>query len=292
MQKDFEKIVKATFRNFGREKTTEQLDYQDAMQQCYLDNFVAGKVPDMRTIKHEIKCNMRDLFRRTANFNLSDNEKLKDEIALPTGEVVMAIKAIKKTLTKKEFDAVSLYAQGHTLEAIGKTLELTEEDGTCAYKVAAHRLLRRAEKKIESLKVSYLYESKYVAYQGKKGRPQVTYPETWEDNGNAIKRLYHCLDQTRQRVARLLKANYKGDMCPTVPPAFEVKTEGLTYADQWTTHSRMVHEHLYQHSATLRCRNKELIQIENNEAIIKKQILKDSTILEDKKIKVHPRFDF
>jgi DNA-directed RNA polymerase specialized sigma24 family protein len=220
-QTETEKSYEKTFKRFGPEKTVNDLDYQDAVQDAVLDNILKqNENLTVAHLRHAAKQNWLDARERKShlmafgNFDLSQANLENEIFCRNTGEVIQAKMAISKALKPLEAEIIELYGQGYTFQEIASLKGLGS-------KMAVKRIYNKASKKIETLGVSYLSDFRYAGAQFRGKRDKVRFTSKPEANSLPVKRSFLCLDQSKPSVKRY-KENYQGDMCPTLPPAFQV----------------------------------------------------------------------
>jgi hypothetical protein len=221
MKTETEKSYEKTFKRFGPEKTINDLDYQDAVQDAILDNLLKQNenltVPNLR---HAAKQNWLDAKERKShltafgNFDLSQDNLENEIFCRNTGEVIQAKMAISKALKPLEATVIEMYGQGYTFQEIASLKGLGS-------KMAVKRIYNKASKKIEALGVSYLADFRYAGAQFRGKRDRVRFVSKPEANSLPVRRGFLCLDQSKPAIKRY-KENYQGDMCPTRPSAFQV----------------------------------------------------------------------
>lgn len=257
------------FKKFGKEISTNDLDYQDALQDAILDSLEKGKTDQtIANIRHETKCNYLNLKEKFARYDLTADNLESEIFNRNTGEVVEAKNAIKQTLKPLEQEIIDLYGQGYTFEKIAELKALNS-------KMEAKRLYDKASKKIDSLKIAYLYDCRYATYQFKGKRDKPKFKPKPEANGIPIKRNYLCLDQFHDMPKQYRNGNYDANLCPTKPKDFEViEFISLPFSIHVNRIVKTINGSWLQNSDTIGLtRNKELIQIKANEAKYNKMLM-------------------
>jgi hypothetical protein len=206
-------VYEKFFRKYGKIKSTENLSYQDAMHDAIAEMLVsdygdnANLTAIFKRLVFEKSIDARRHYEK--RIELSD-EKFKDEICLDTGEVILAKNAILSILEAREAVIFEHYNMGYTLEEIALNFGYN-------HKTQVLRILRKVWAKIDSLKITFLYDSRYAQYQNKK-KPDIKYPNYYEENGPIYHRNFLCLDQTKQGKNHAKYNNsYQGDMNPSKP---------------------------------------------------------------------------
>jgi DNA-directed RNA polymerase specialized sigma24 family protein len=261
------KSYRQVFKSFGKEKDINDLDYQDSVQDAILDNLLkSNENLTVSNLRHAAKQNWIDAKRKLARFDLTSDNLDSEIYARNLGEVMEAKQAIDKALEPLQAEIVSLYGQGYTLKEIA-SLKGFKHD------MEVKRILDKAEKKIDSLCVSYLYDERYATYQHKGKRDKPKFSAKPEANGIAINRRFLCLDQTRNYMPKT-KPNYSANVCPVKPKGFEI----IEYIAAYNSHKVYEYKHTISDNIYSNqtyngvIQNKEYIQIKANEAKYNKMI--------------------
>ena len=190
-----EMIYRSMVRPLGNDTLdTWELDRQDALQDVAIE-FLSKEQANYSLLKkmvHDRLCNMHR--KLEARFDLTE-ENREVEIQNAKGEVVLCNEEIRRLLDTDQLEALRLYAQGHTLKEVATMLGYEHD-------MEVLRILRKAWSKIEILKISYLFESKYATYAPKRSRCR-NWPAYKEANGTMQRRQYRCLDQDANPVPRV-----------------------------------------------------------------------------------------
>jgi len=218
-----------------RDTTSQLLDYQDALQTVMTD--IWGKQIDnpKHYIRRAVSFTMRDNRREISLENFGDSLEVKysidaegevkeEKYLAPAlivnsqGEIVDVIHAIASILSPIEREVFDFYTQGFTCKEIASKVDSNEK--------SIQRQVKRIYDKIDTLKVSYFYNSKYATFQGKQGKdggPKYDsskvynvkldgYVDSIEVMPNeVVNRNFLCLDQSKAKKT-LLPANYQGNM--------------------------------------------------------------------------------
>ena len=160
------------------------------------------------------------------------------------------------------------------------------------------RQVKRIYDKIDKLKVSYFYNSKYATFQGKQGKdggPKYDSSKVYNEKldryvdsievkeGEAVNRNFLCLDQSKPAY-KAMPLDYKGDMCPTSKIAaveiasdtdstsYQVRLQDMTYSDSTLP--------AYSYNPTEPyANNREAMQLYSNRKQYAKMIRDNSTVV-------------
>jgi len=246
--KTIESVYKEKFQKYFHKKevTPENLDYQDAIQDAMVELLQKEKIEGNieNNIRHMARCNAIDKRKRVeAKLNVSE-ENAKEEVIYDKGEMISLNNAIDKALDATEKEYLELYTKGYTLEEIVSLKALK-------HKTQALRVIRKAWKKIDGLKVAYLYESRYVRVVHHGKREKIYYPEMPEANGLTVNRKYLCLDQTKEAKRVYRQGNYDANLCPVIQP-FEIYRYLQGYGSDKPYYNEVtIKAHVYSNSCLL-----------------------------------------
>jgi len=216
------KFYAKTFKRMSYRKDADtdkaKMDYAECLQEV-IANYLEKK-PVVENLKYYIlraaKNEMKDRYKKENRIDLTDENFEAEIYCFNLGEVIVANEAIKKLLTVTEYEVITLYGQGFTLDDIAVKIGVNQA-------VQVSRILFRAYKKIDSLKMEVMYDSKIAAYQGKQGKADIkyrdtiydpktdTYKEVKHNPSEVINRKFICLDQSKVKT-QLLPDNYSGNM--------------------------------------------------------------------------------
>ena len=213
-----------------RDTTEKLMDYQDAVNEAFTSflgskteienvNYYFGKAISNNFRHRHIGAPIFENFGITLSDTiLEDNNEIIEvgAIQLPTGEIATVLQAIKKCLSPIEFFIFEKYnIEDKSLESIASSLG--------SNKMEISRRYKRIVDKVDKLKVSYFYESRYAAYQGKIGKVNAPYDSEVKYNekldryekvvyaqSEIVNRQYACLDQVKP--SNRVPKNYQGDM--------------------------------------------------------------------------------
>lgn len=216
------KFYAKTFKRMSYTKDVDtdkqRLDYMECLQEVianYLENkteVVNLKYYILRAAKNE----MKDRYKKESRLDITDENFEAEIFCFNLGEVITAKEAIKKLLTTTEYEVITSYGQGFTLDEIAVKIGVADAK-------QIQRILFRARKKIDTLKMEVMYDSKIAAYRGKQGKADIKYQDTIYDEkldtykevkhipSEVINRKFICLDQSKVK-STSLPANYSGDM--------------------------------------------------------------------------------
>jgi RNA polymerase sigma factor (sigma-70 family) len=287
------KFYAKTFKRMAYRKDADtdktKMDYMECLQEV-IANYLENK-PEVQNLKYYIlraaKNEMRDRYRKESRLDLTDKNFESEIYCFNLGEVIAAKEAIQKLLTVTEYEVLTLYGQGFTLEEIATKISVSQA-------VQVSRILFRARKKIDTLKMEVMYDSKIAAYQGKQGKADIKYQDTKYDEkldtykvvkhnpSEVINRRFLCLDQSKVKHTSL-PDNYSGDMCPcrkeviteiasdTDKNKYEVKTLNGQYMD-----SRLPDFET----------NKEVIQLFKNRSEYSKMLRSEMTVVKENRYNI------
>jgi len=224
-ESQMENLLKFYAKTFKRMSYTkdidtqkERLDYMECLQEVianYLENkteVINLKYYILRAAKNE----MKDRYKKESRMDITDENFEAEIFCFNLGEVIAAKEAIQKLLTVTEYGVITSYGQGFTLDEIAIKIGVAEAK-------QVQRILFKARKKIDTLKMEVMYDSKIAAYQGKQGKADIKYQDTIYDEkldtykevkhipSEVINRKFICLDQSKVKTT-LLPDNYSGDM--------------------------------------------------------------------------------
>ena len=205
--------------------TDKLLDFQDAVNEAFME-VVKSKVVIENPKQYFAKAIANNFKHRhlsapkIENFGstLDINEDIENaSVVNPLGEIVEVVQAVKKCLTVSEYEIFEKYnIIGETMEVIASSIG--------SNKMEASRKYKRIMDKIDKLKISYFYNSRYASYQGKQGKVNAPYNSEVKYNPKTdryekvehlpekvVNRKYACLDQVKP-ANRVLPNNYSGDM--------------------------------------------------------------------------------
>jgi len=232
----YNKMVRRISYLKDRDTTSKLLDYQDALQTVMTD--IWGKQIDNPShyIRRAVSFTMRDNRREISlenfgetlevKYSTDENGVVKEEkymapalIVNAQGEIVEVLQAINGILSPVEKEVFNYYTQGFTCKEIAEKIDSNEK--------AIQRQVKRIYDKIDKLKISYFYNSRYATFQGKQGKdggPKYNMEKKYNEktgeyveNGEVVKpnevvnRRFLCLDQSKVK-KQLLPDNYQGDM--------------------------------------------------------------------------------
>jgi hypothetical protein len=200
------------------------------------------------------------------------------------GEVIAAREAIQKLLTLTEYEVITLYGQGFTLEEIAVKIGLDHPE-------KVKRILFRSRGKVDSLKMEVMYDSKIAAYQGKQGKADIKYKDTiYNEKTDTYKEVKHipsevinrkfiCLDQSKVK-KQLLPENYSGDMCPCRK---EVITEIASDTDSKKYEAKILNGQYMESNLGPFTSNKEVIQLYFNRHEYSQMLRSEMTVIKEKR---------
>lgn len=261
------KSYRQVFKRFGDEKSIDNLDYQDSIQDAILDNLLkSNENLTVSNLRHAAKQNWIDAKRKMARFDLTSDNLEAEIFNRNSAEVMEAKNAIDKALEPIQAEIVGLYGQGYTLKEIA-SLKGFKHD------MEVKRILDKAEKKIDKLAISYLYDARYAIYQHKGKRDKPKFSAKPEANSETIKRRFLCLDQDHNPMPTV-KPNYDANLCPMKPKPLEI----IEYISLYNSHKVYEYKHVVTDNVYTNqtyngvVQNKELIQIKANEAKYNKML--------------------
>lgn len=261
------KSYRQVFKRFGDEKSTDDMDYQDSIQNAILDNLLkSNENLTISNLRHAAKQNWIDAKRKTARYDLTSDNLEAEIFNRNMGEVMEAKEAISKALDAHSQEIVELYGHGYTLKEIASLKGLKHD-------MEVKRILDKAEKKIDKLAISYLCDARYAIYQHKGKRDKPKFSAKPEANSQTIKRNFLCLDQNKNPLPTV-KPNYSANVCPTKPKGFEI----IEYISLYNSHKVYEYKHVITDNIYSNqtyngiCQNKEYIQIKANEAKYNKML--------------------
>jgi len=218
-----------------RDTTSKLLDYQDALQTVMTDIWGKDIVNPKHYIRRAVSFTMRDNRREISLENFGETLEVKysidaeggvkeEKYLAPAlivnsqGEIVEVIHAITSILSPIEKEVFSFYTQGFTCKEIAEKIGSNEK--------SIQRQVKRIYDKIDKLKVSYFYNSKYATFQGKQGKdggPKYNMEKKYNEKldryvdsevvmpNEVVNRQFLCLDQSKAKKT-LLPSNYTGVM--------------------------------------------------------------------------------
>lgn len=277
--KTYVRLSKKVKFNYDKEaiNDTEKLDYQEALQDTILSILQNKKEVENaeKYMKRSIRNNIKKKYRDDNKIDFTDTNFEQEIFAYPLQEVISAKEAIRKILTAEQLKIITMYGKGYNLEDIGKEIEVN-------HPMKVKRLLDKALKKVESLKLAFYFDSRFATYNMKENRLD-KYNENlkWNEkrevyekvNHNAeskvLQRNFLCLDQNRSKV-KSIKDNYDANMIAVIP---EMKV--TLWKSNYFTYLPESFEHTVKGNVNYGmpeiCRNKEVIQITANNALYAKQ---------------------
>jgi len=287
------KFYAKTFKRMSYKKDADtdkaKMDYAECLQEV-IANYLEKK-PEVQNLKYYIlraaKNEMKDRYKKENRIDLTDQNFEAEIFCFNLGEVIAAKEAIKKLLTISEYEVITLYGQGFTLDEIAVKIEVNQA-------VQVSRILFRAYKKIDSLKMEVMYNSKVAQYQGKQGKADIKYRDTIYDPktdtykevkhipGEVINRKFICLDQSKVKT-QLLPANYSGNM---VVNRKEVITEIASDTDKNKYEVKTLNGQYMNSSFGPFTSNKEVIQLYYNRHEYNKMLRSNCTVVEESRYKI------
>jgi len=297
----YEKMSRRISYLKDRDTTSKLLDYQDALQTVMTD--IWGKQIDnpKHYIRRAVSFTMRDNRREISlenfgetlevKYSVDSEGEVKEEkylapalIVNSQGEIVEVIHAITSILSPVEKEVFSFYTQGFTCKEIAEKIGSNEK--------SIQRQVKRIYDKIDKLKVSYFYNSKYATFQGKQGKdggPKYDSSKVYNVKLNryvdsievmpneVVNRNFLCLDQSKVK-STLLPANYQGDM---VVNRKEVITEIASATDKNKYEVKILNGQYMESNLGPFTSNKEVIQLYYNRHEYSKMLRSEMTVVKE-----------
>ena len=291
------KFYAKTFKRMSYSKDVdtqkERMDYMECLQEVianYLENkteVVNLKYYLLRAAKNE----MKDRYKKESRMDITDENFEAEIFCFNLGEVITARKAIQKLLTVTEFEVVTLYGQGFTLDEIAVKIGVNEA-------TQVKRILFKARSKVESLKMETMYDSKVAQYQGKQGKADIKYQDTIYDEkldtykevkhipSEVINRKFICLDQSKVKTTSLPE-NYNGNLCVNRKEAIVQIADTIDK----NKYSVAILNSQYMNSEVEPFENnKEVIQLFKNRSEYNKMIRSNCTVVKEKRYNIEFAF--
>jgi DNA-directed RNA polymerase specialized sigma24 family protein len=287
------KFYAKTFKRMSYTKDVdtqkERLDYMECLQEVianYLENkteVINLKYYILRAAKNE----MKDRYKKESRMDITDQNFEAEIYCFNLGEVIAAKEAIQKLLTVSEYEVITSYGQGFTLEEIAVKIGVAEAK-------QVQRILFKARKKIDTLKMEVMYDSKVAQYQGKQGKADIKYQDTIYDEkldtykevkhipSEVINRKFICLDQSKVK-KQLLPADYSGIM--TVNRK-EVITEIASATDKNKYEVKILNGQYMESNLGNFENNKEVIQLYKNRSEYNKMIRSNCTVVKENRYNI------
>jgi len=274
-------------KDIGTQK--ERLDYMECLQEVianYLENkteVINLKYYLLRAAKNE----MKDRYKKESRLDITDENFEAEIFCFNLGEVIAAKEAIQKLLTVTEYEVITSYGQGFTLDEIAVKINVVDAK-------QVQRILFKARKKIDTLKMEVMYDSKIAAYQGKQGKADIKYQDTIYDEkldtykevkhipSEVINRKFICLDQSKVK-STSLPANYAGDM--TVNRK-EVITEIASATDKNKYEVKVLNGQYMESNLGPFETNKEVIQLYKNRSEYSKMLRSEMIVVKENRYNI------
>jgi len=216
------KFYAKTFKRmaYSKDANTDKtrLDYMECLQEV-IANYLEKK-PEVVNLKYYIlraaKNEMKERYTKESRMDITDQNFESEIYCFNLGEVIVAKEAIEKLLTLTEYRVITLYGQGFTLEAIASDIGVGQAE-------QAKRILTTARRKVDTLKMEVMYDSKVAQYQGRQGKVDIKYSDTVYNEkldtykqakhtpSEVVNRKFICLDQSKVK-KQLLPVDYSGNM--------------------------------------------------------------------------------
>jgi DNA-directed RNA polymerase specialized sigma24 family protein len=284
------KFYAKTFKRMSYRKDADtdrtRMDYMECLQEV-IANYLENK-PEVNNLKYYIlraaKNEMKDRYKKESRMDITDENFEAEIYCFNLGEVIAANEAIQKLLTVTEYEVITLYGQGFTLDEIAVKIEVNKAE-------QVRRILFRARSKVDSLKMEAMYDSKVAQYQGKQGKADIKYRDTIYDEkldtykavkhnpSEVINRRFICLDQSKVKT-QLLPADYSGNLCPCRK---EVITEIASDTDKNKYEVKTLNGQYMGSRLPDFETNKEVIQLFHNRSEYNKMIRSNSIVVKEKR---------
>jgi len=287
------KFYAKTFKRMSYTKDVDtdkqRLDYMECLQEVianYLENkteVINLKYYLLRAAKNE----MKDRYKKESRLDITDENFEAEIFCFNLGEVIAAKEAIQKLLTVTEYEVITSYGQGFTLEEIAVKINVADAK-------QVQRILFKACKKIDTLKMETMYDSKVAQYQGKQGKADIKYQDTIYDEkldtykevkhipSEVINRKFICLDQSKVK-STSLPANYQGDMVVNRKEAIVQIADTLDK----NKYSVVIMNSQYMNSNLGNFENnKEVIQLYKNRSEYSKMLRSNCTVVKEKRYNI------
>jgi len=289
-----------------RDTTSKLLDYQDALQTVMTDIWGKDIVNPKHYIRRAVSFTMRDNRREISLENFGDSLEVKysvdsegevkeEKYLAPAlivnsqGEIVEVIHAITSILSPIEKEVFDFYTQGFTCKEIAEKIGSNEK--------SIQRQVKRIYDKIDKLKVSYFYNSKYACFQGKQGKdggPKYNMEKKYNEKldryvdsevvkpNEVINRKFICLDQSKVK-STSLPANYQGNM---IVNRKEVITEIASATDKNKYEVKILNGQYMESNLGPFTSNKEVIQLYYNRHEYSKMLRSEMTVVKENRYNI------
>jgi len=302
----YEKMSRRISYLKDRDTTSKLLDYQDALQTVMTD--IWGKQIDnpKHYIRRAVSFTMRDNRREISlenfgetlevKYSVDAEGEVKEEkylapalIVNSQGEIVEIIHAITSILSPVEKEVFDYYTQGFTCKEIAEKIGSNEK--------SIQRQVKRIYDKIDTLKVSYFYNSKYATFQGKQGKdggPKYNTEKKYNEKlnryvdsevvkeGEVINRKFICLDQSKAKKT-LLPENYQGNLCVNRK---EVITEIASATDKNKYEVKILNGQYMESNLGPFTSNKEVIQLYYNRHEYSKMLRSEMIVVKENRYNI------
>jgi len=287
------KFYAKTFKRMSYTKDVDtdkqRMDYAECLQEV-ITNYLEKK-PEVENLKYYLlraaKNEMKDRYKKESRLDITDENFEAEIFSFNLGEVTTAREAIQKLLTVTEYEVVTLYGQGFTLDEIAVKIGVGQAE-------QSKRILFKARKKIDTLKMETMYNSKIAQYQGKQGKADIKYTDTVYNEkldtykiieyppSEAINRKFVCLDQNKVKTT-LLPDNYSGNLCVNRKEAVVQIADALDK----NRYSVTILNSQYMNSEVAPFENnKEVIQLFKNRSEYNKMVKSNCTMIEESRYNI------